>query len=268
MTGFRSEWLVRHLPRVGSVAADLPNGRRLHLWSRGDDWISNQVFWRGWAGHEPETTNLFFSLAQKANVTVDVGAYVGYYSLLAAHANPTARVLALEPLAAIHARLLKHVWLNGLSNIECLMVAAGAREEVAMFYHQPHDLPTSSSLSGDFMAGVEDLVATPIPVVTVDRLIRDRAIPRLDLVKIDTESTEPAVLDGMRRTLERDRPWIVCEVLKGRGAEELLEPILKPLGYRFYLLTPDGPLNKAKIEGHPQWLNYLFGAREQAVPHP
>jgi len=259
-------WAVKHLHRVGTVTASLPNGRVLRLWSRGDDWISNQVFWRGWAGHEPETTTLFLALAQKANAIVDVGAYVGYYALLAAHANPAARVLALEPLPAIYARLVRHVSLNRLSNVEGLMVAAGAREGVAMFYHHSHELPTSSSLSRDFMTGAENLVATPVPVVTVDRLVRERDIPRVDLVKIDTESTEPDVLLGMRETLARDHPWIVCEVLKGRGAEERLAPILAPFGYRFYLLTPEGTLPKNRIEGHPQWLNYLFAARDEEVP--
>ena len=50
----RSELVVKHLHRVGHVKAALPNGQTLRLWSLGDDWISNQVYWRGWAGYEPE----------------------------------------------------------------------------------------------------------------------------------------------------------------------------------------------------------------------
>jgi FkbM family methyltransferase len=233
----------------------------LRLWSRGDDWISNQVFWRGWAAHERETANVFFQLAKEAQATIDIGAYVGYYSLLAAHANRFGRVVAVEPLPAIYARLLRHVKLNTLSNVECLMAAAGAREGSADFYHQAHGVPTSSSLSREFMAGVADLKATKVPVVTIDGLVRDRGLTRVDLVKIDTESTEPDVLEGMREVLARDRPWIVCEVLKGRGAEERLAPLLEPHGYRFYLLTPEGPVPRSRIEGDPVWLNYLFAAR-------
>jgi FkbM family methyltransferase len=259
-------WAVGHLHRVGAVRADLPNGHILRLWSRGDDWIGNQVFWRGWAGHEPETAAVFFALARKAEATLDVGAYVGYYALLAAHANPAGRVIALEPMPSIHARLVRHVSLNRLVNVECLRAAAGAREETAHFYHVDAGLPTSSSLSREFMAGVERLVSTPVPVVVLDRLVRERGLPRVDLVKIDTESTEPDVLVGLGETLARDRPWILCEVLKGRGAEERLGPILEPFGYRFYLLTPQGPVPRTRIEGHPQWLNYLFAARDEEVP--
>lgn len=266
--GTRSEWLIRHLHRVGDVEVDLPNGRRLRLWSRGDDWISNQVFWRGWAGYEPETAPLFFRLAQDARVTIDVGAFVGYYTLLAAHANPTGRVISLEPFPSVHARLLNHVALNGLKNVVCLRAAAGAREETAEFFHGRQEVPTSSSLSREFMEGVPDLCVTTVPVTTLDRLADDRDLDRVDLVKMDTETTEPDVLAGMRRVLARDRPWIVCEVLRGRGAEERLAPILEPLGYRFFLLTPDGPVRRTRIEGHPDCLNYLFAGRAEDVPRP
>jgi hypothetical protein len=72
----------------------------------------------------------------------------------------------------------------------------------------------------------------------------------------------------MRETLARDRPWVVCEVLHGRGAEGRLQALLQPLGYRFYLLTPDGLLPPDTIEGHPRWLNYLFAGRSEPIPSP
>src|SRR5262245_56074500 len=69
--------VVDHLHRVGTVRCRLPNGRTLRLWSRGDDWVSNRVYWRGMAGYEPESTAVFFRLATGAAVTLDVGGYVG-----------------------------------------------------------------------------------------------------------------------------------------------------------------------------------------------
>ena len=61
----------------------------------------------------------------------------------------------------------------------------------------------------------------------------------------------------MIETLRRDKPFIITEVL-GRGSEKRLEEILGPLGYRYYLLTSDGHRLRDRIEGHPEWLNYLF----------
>jgi hypothetical protein len=98
--------------------------------------------------------------------------------------------------------------------------------------------------------------------VTLDRIVQEHKLDRVDLLKIDTESTEPQVLRGMIETLKRDRPTIVCEVLKGRGSEEQLDKILGSLGYRYYLLTPNGPEKQDQIIGHPSWLNYLFSPNE------
>jgi hypothetical protein len=51
---------------------------------------------------------------------------------------------------------------------------------------------------------------------------------------------------------------MICEVLKDRGSERALEEILRPLGYKFYLLTHDGAVARENIEGHPEFLNYFF----------
>lgn len=258
LTGRRSEWVVKHLHRVGTIKARLPNGRILRLWSRGDDWVSNRVYWRGWDGYEPESVRLFYRLAEHARVTLDVGAYVGFYTLLAAHANPEGRVFAFEPMPGIQARLRRHVELNRLGNAECVAAAVGDVDGTAEFFHVPADLPTSSSLSFEFMGSHGGLVSFKTPVLKLDTFVRDRNLDRVDLLKIDTESTEPQVLRGMAETLRRDRPTMLCEVLKGRGSEDELERILRPLGYQFYLLTPTGPALQEHVVGHPEWLNYLF----------
>ncbi|MEK6320326.1 MAG: hypothetical protein AABN33_01450 [Acidobacteriota bacterium] len=44
----------------------------------------------------------------------------------------------------------------------------------------------------------------------------------------------------------------------GCGSERELEEALQPIGYRYYHLTPGGPVLSERIEGHPEWLNYLF----------
>src|SRR5262249_9459257 len=135
ITGLRAECFVKHLHRIGTVRRRLPNGRILSLWSRGDDWVSNQIYWKGWDGYEPEMAPLFFSLATRAMVTIDVGAYVGYYTLIAAHANPAGRVYAFEPLPTIHQRLLRNVALNGPENVECVASAVGEVDGEADFFH-------------------------------------------------------------------------------------------------------------------------------------
>jgi FkbM family methyltransferase len=256
--GVESEGVIQHLHRIGRVESVLPNGRIMHLWSRADDWVSNQIFWRGWSGYEPETAPLFYELASRSRVTLDIGAYVGFFTILAAHANPRGRVFAFEPLSPIFRRLEKNVRLNGLENVSCACAAVSDTAGSAEFFHIPDGMPTSSSLSFEFMKGTDKLTSSQVSTITIDDFVAQNALDKIDFIKIDTESTEPAVLQGGIETLRRDRPQIICEVLKGRVEGRALEEILRPLGYSFYLLTRQGPKLMTSIEGHESCLNYLF----------
>ena len=263
VAGLKSEFLIKHLHRIDLVETKLPNGKILRLQSKGDDWVSNQVFWRGWQGYEPETIPLFFRLAQTARVTFDIGSYVCFFTLLAAHANTDGKIYAFEPLSAIYERLQQNIELNNLRNVESVLGAVGAEEGEAEFFHlEGAELPTSSSLSQKFVEDVPNVTATKVKIFKLDKFAAENNIERIDLMKIDTESTEPDVLRGARSILERDHPQMICEVLKDRGSEKPLAEILRPLGYKFYLMTPDGLQQRHQIEGHPEFLNYFFTTLE------
>lgn len=262
MVGRTPEIFPRRLHRVGDVIEALPNGSTLHLRSKGDDWVTNLVFWKGWKAYEPGTIDLFYKLAGRAGTVLDIGAYVGFFTLIAALANRQAQVFAFEPLAAIHQRLIENVRRNGLANVECLNTAVGDEDGQARFFFSMaalrEGLPTSSSLSEGFMSDVPELTGIDVPLLAIDSFVKARSISRVDLVKIDTETTEPSVLKGMRAVLARDRPSIICEVLHGRADTAAIDAELRPLGYQFFLLTPTGAEPRPAIEGHPEFFNFLF----------
>lgn len=269
-SGRQSQALSRYLPRVGLFETPLPNGGTLKMWSRGDDEITSAVYWGGWAGHEPETSECFWTLAASARVTLDIGAHVGYFGLLAAHANPEGRVHAFEPLPVVHERLRRNVRLNGLRNIVCHQTAVGGESGEAKFYHLPGCIPSSSSMSLNFMepvAGDRKLAAFEVEVTTIDDFVAANDVRGVDLVKIDTEATEDSVLRGMASMLARDRPAVVCEILPG-GPASAVEEILAPLGYRYYLLTDRGPQWCPQITPHRQWRNFLFRADDATSSAP
>jgi FkbM family methyltransferase len=258
--GREFEWAIKHLPRTGPVRSTLPNGEVLQLWSRGDDWVSNQVFWRGWNSYEPETTPLFYELAANADVVVDVGAYVGFYAVIAALANRRSRVFAFEPMPENAERVRRHIAMNALRNVELVEAAVTDVEGSADLFHTAGEHPSSTSLVRDFMTSYHpDVRASRVDTVALDAFLDARGVERVSLVKLDIETAEPEALQGMRRTLERDRPAILCEVLTDEVGTRL-HAVLEPLGYRFYHLTDGGPVERSEIVSHPEWLNYLFTA--------
>jgi FkbM family methyltransferase len=256
-TGRDVPWVVKHLPRSGTMRVRLANGRELKLWSRGDDWVSTQVFWRGLPGFEGEVVPTFTELAARSPVTLDVGAHVGYFALTAALSNPGGRVLAFEPHPVTFKRLERNVSLNGLGNVECLNVAAGHETGEADFFHPRTGLASAAGFNREHLSGVPDVISTRVPRVRLDDVLADRAIEGVGLIKLDTETTEPEVLAGAPQMLERDRPDLVCEVLPGADTGPRLEAILGPLGYRFFELTPGGRVERASIGGNTE-PNFLF----------
>lgn len=261
-TGLDDSFLVRHMPRVGLVQADLPGGKSLRLWSRGDDGIANLVFWRGWAGYEPESTPLFYRLAREARTVLDIGAFVGYHSVLAGLANPSGKVHSFEPLPAVFERLRRNVELNHLDNVHCVDQAVADHDGQAELI-TARGLASSSTLATDFLPHSADRPRVLVPLTSIDRYVYDRGLAPVDLAKIDTETTEPAVLRGMTRTLERDHPDVLCEVLPGYATGAALAAVLEPYGYRYYLLTAAGPQRVAEPRGDARWFNHLFTCRPE-----
>ncbi len=261
--GRSSRFHGRYLPRMGLFETLLPDGNLLKMWSNADDEITSAVYWGGWAGHEPETSRCFWELATSARVTLDVGAHVGYFSLLAAFANPAGTVHAFEPLPAVHDRLRRNIALNGLVNISSHQLAVGGESGRDRFYYLPNCIPSSSSLSHSFMEDVadgRDLQSSVVEVTTIDEFVTKNDVRHVDLVKIDTESTEGAVLAGMIHTLDRDRPALVCEILPG-GPAAAVDEVLRPLDYEYFLLTDTGPSPLPRLVPHPTWRNFLFRPR-------
>ena len=256
--GVSPEFAIKHLPHSGVTSVHLPSGRA-RFWSRGDDWVSNQVFWRGWNGYEPEVSGVFWWLALNARLTIDIGAHVGYYSVLAATASRDGIVYAVEALPAVFERLQRNLALNRLDHVIAVPVAAGNLNGTADFYHLPGRIPSSSSLSETFMQDAAGTTSTAVTVVSVDALIDPERWSLVDLVKIDTETTEPDVLAGMTGILGASAPDIVCEVLPTADVRALTS-VLEPFGYEFFLLTSAGLVRRARIEPSAMWHNYLFRA--------
>ena len=74
--------------------------------------VQNELFWRGLSSYEQTSIDVWRRLATKASVIVDGGAHTGLYSLIAGAVNPSAAILAFEPLPAVYDRLVGNMRLN------------------------------------------------------------------------------------------------------------------------------------------------------------
>ncbi len=179
-------------------------------------------------------------------VFYDIGANVGFFSLLGARlVGPAGRVCAFEPYPA-HARAIRHnAALNGFANVEVFEAAvssAAGRAELL-----PGDGPSTHRLAG---AGAAPPGSLNVEQVSVDDLVAAGRLRGPDFIKIDVEGHEIEVLRGLARTAARFRPALLVEIhwLIGE-VHRAYEEVFRPLGYR--LATLDGsPLPERPVRYH------------------
>ncbi len=249
---------------VQRVAVALPDGQRLLFDHLECSKILRRFAWKGIYGYEPHTVRLFHALAKGARTVLDIGAYFGLYALVAARANPGARIHAFEPVPQ-NLELLRHfLALNGCTQVIAHALAIARESGEATLYipaERRSALPATGSLKDSFQPGgrlaKETAQTLRVRTVPLDEALAQLGLGKVDLLKIDTEETEHEVIASGRRTIARDRPDIVMEVIFGnpRAADALAE--LHALGYRFFEIGAEGlvPFDDMPARRRPDLIN-------------
>ena len=241
----------------GVASARLPDGQCVLLrWPGPQEEVATSLQHHGFRGYEPETVALFYDLCRHTTCVCDVGAYSGYFALVAAKANPAARVFAFEPAPWAYDALVGNIGLNGSRNVRAERLAVSDRDGETNLFMPAGTLPTGASTLAGFRPARSTLL---VRTVTLDAYVAQHDTGHVDLVKIDTESTEHEVLAGMQQIMDRDAPVIIAEVLAGRN-EAAQQSILAAHGYRWFWLTNSGPVAVDQIVGDTtyRFRNYLY----------
>lgn len=247
----------RKLPPQEQFQFSTPDGGSIIYSTVAGDQLARGLCWRGLDSVEPETTRVFYRLARKAKLVLDLGAYTGVYTLLACAANRVSTVIAFEPVPRIFERLVNHIRLNKLQGRCQLHNKAVSNIEGRLELHvPPSELPTSSSLTADGFRGVSGSLID-VEVTTIDTVIPEGA--RVDLMKLDVEWAEDKALEGASRVLSESRPTLIVECLPD-GPYKAVEAITRELGYHCYDLRRSGPVLVDHIVPHPDndYRNFLF----------
>ena len=224
------ERLFRHLHRCGPFSITLPSGRgRLRLMSWGNR-VENELFWRGWIGHEPELMRWWARLALEAQCVLDIGANTGTFAFIAKALRPSAQVHAFEPLARIAAMMAENAVVSGLDVVRSQVAVADQSGEAII--HDPGGGNVySASLRADFLPGRKE--AYSVPVTSVDEHCARFGLEP-DLIKIDVEGAEGDVLLGAEETISRFQPVVLCEWAGGASANGGARRMMENAGYQFF----------------------------------
>lgn len=228
--------------RKNAVTIELPNGRRLSIGRDSGIGLASLLFWHGLAGYEPETFKTLSFFFERVSSFVDIGANCGYYSLLGALWNPELRIIAFEPVPSIFERLQNNVQLNRLSDrVVCENLALSSHSGTASFYlpkGEGLDIETTGTLAHESWQAKKCSPRLEIEAIRYDDYDAQHS-NQVELMKIDVEDFEADVLDGMRETIARERPFIVCEILPRPHKNIRTLELLQALNYQPYWITQD-----------------------------
>lgn len=197
--------------------------------------------WRESTWFEP-ITEPWVEACRGASLVVDLGAEVGFFSLLAARVmRPGGRLIAVEA-DPVFARLLRE--LPFPSGIEVDVINAAAwDEETEVELRRPRGCSaTAAGVTGDVFR---------VPAVTVDGLLHGNVPAAL---KLDVEGAEARVFRGMRQMLEVGRTHILMEFHPWvedvtPGGRQLMTDALLGAGYRIVRFYDDGPREMTYVGG-------------------
>jgi FkbM family methyltransferase len=202
------------------------------------NYLTKEIFWCGF--EQFEYTSIFIDLCPKINSFYDIGANIGYFTILAGRINPSMDIVAFEPSKGPLHFLKENCKMNNLSNVEVSSKALSHTTGKITFYEIQNQKYTylTHNLAGESNTGSKttgrNYVPTEVETEKLDDFFINRKVDKkIDLIKIDTEGTEKMILENAAEILTHHQPIIICETLFGMIEDEL-DDLLSQYGYEFY----------------------------------
>lgn len=190
---------------------------------RGQKWIIGSSTHGCWLGsYEQEKQVLFNQKVVPGSVVFDIGAHVGFYTLLASKlVGNSGRVIAFEPLPRNLGYLQRHLALNKVKNVKVIKAAVSDKDGVAWFREGPSSQMGTLASTGDY----------EVQIVSLDTLHARNEIPAPDFLKMDVEGGELDALQGAETLLTQFHP-IIFLATHGANVHTNCCDYLVSLGYK------------------------------------
>ncbi len=230
--------------------------------------IENELFWYGIeGGWEKASFKLWKELSKNAKTIFDIGANTGVYSLISGSVNPDAKIYAFEPINSVYKKLIHNVQLNSFkNNVSAKEIALSNYTGEAVIYlekNATHSL--SVAVNKSLLANDIDFRTEKIKTITLGQFIEENKINKIDLIKIDVETHEPEVLEGMGIYLRKFKPTLLIEILNDEIGKKV-EQLIQGIDYLYFNIDEQGgTVEEATCITKSKYYNYLICSKEIAI---
>lgn len=217
--------------------------------------------------HEGSTTEMFKEVVKEGDVVVDLGANMGYFTLLAARLiGRKGKVYAFEPEPINYGVLTKNIELNGYNWVIPIQKAVSNKAGIARLYISPEDTGhnTLTQYDGRYDNGREFV---EVETVALDEFFKDKE-HQIDVIKMDIEGAEMLALSGMDRAIRENKnlrmfveffPTAIREM--GYSPEEFARRLTEDYKFSMFAVGGDYSTGKenVKIDSVEQLMNLCKG---------
>ena len=188
--------------------------------------------------YEPHTIDFFVRNLAKGENVLDIGANIGYHTLIMSKLVGPGQVFSFEPNPHILPILYKNIGSNNRKNITVFEVGLSDRNTVQNFYVPDGSGSSSGQASLRSLGG--ETVIEKIKLIRLESILH--TLPKIRLIKMDIEGAEGLALAGMGGFLNRDKPLIIfefsSEFLRSLGTEpSSVIAGLRNMGFDLYVLS-------------------------------
>jgi FkbM family methyltransferase len=235
-----------------TVAAGALAGMRLVL-----DMQTEKDYWLG--TYEPQLQSAILDFVRPGKVAYDVGANIGYISLLLAKTvGQQGHVFSFEALPANIERMRQNVSLNQMeARISVIDRAVSDSEDPVNFLTSPSG--GMGRVEGSVGRQISPTGSLPVAGTSLDHFVYQEGNPPPEILKMDIEGGETRALPGMSRILLEDHPIVLLE-LHGPDATQIAWDILEKTGYHLYLMNTKYPPIRGVDE--LDWKSYIVALHE------
>jgi len=205
---------------------------------------------------EEDTTKLFEKAVKKGDVIVDMGANIGYFTLLSAKlTGKEGKVFSFEPNQKNFEYLTKNIKLNNYTNVIAEQKAVSNENGKIKLFICPYDtghhtINQKEGIESYRLGRGGEVSSIDIDAVTLDKYMEGKS-DRVDVMKIDVEGAEALAFEGMKNILSKNRhikifieffPLLIEKM--GNSSKEFIELLLKD--FNVFVIGHDYSMKKFK----------------------
>jgi len=203
--------------------------------------VQKDLFWYGI--YEKRQVLVWQSLVRNDSIVIDIGANIGYYSLVASKIAMKGSVYAFEAASQTFQLLVQNINTNRLTNVYPLHLAVcNENSEMELFISGESNI----GMTGLRKVGNKGTSIEKVQTTSLDEWIKTTELLKVDLIKIDIEGAELLALKGMEGILNKFRPVLFIEIssllgLYGNTSYDLYD-FMEKMKYNCYQATAKNTL--------------------------